>query len=224
MFRAPTSPTPSAASGGASRLPPSSPVSPVPPMRRPAASASAGAAAHARPGAGAGARRALVEPRWRGGSGDGGMQQQQQPPLADKYDRLALIEAGWDPADAAAACAGKPKPRACSSRGLAGGASASSVGGAGRRGGSGSVAGSSRSVGAAGAGPRKTDRVNRYRELAEQWDRDRWEARRPLCLFAGSNTIFGISSVSLAPLLNHKPAGSSAPAQPGPAARRAAPS
>lgn len=75
----------------------------------------------------------------------------------DKYERLALMEAGWGPAAAAAARQARP-PAALS---VSSSASSSSLA-AQRRGGVG-----------APVGPKKVDRVNRWRELEEQWSRDK---------------------------------------------------
>jgi hypothetical protein len=102
------------------------------------------------------------------------LRQHQDAPARDKYARLALIEAGWNPADAAAAHPTRAQPgkRPAS----AGGgprtppASASAL-----RHGS-SASGSSRPVLGGSHGPLrhpKTDRVSRYRELQEQWTRDK---------------------------------------------------
>ena len=85
---------------------------------------------------------------------------------ADKYERLALIEAGWDPAAAALAC----QQRAASARPPA--AAAAAARGA-RRAAAGGGSGAARARPPA-AGPRKTDRVARWRELQSAWDRDRF--------------------------------------------------
>jgi len=89
----------------------------------------------------------------------------QQVVVRDKYERLNLMEAGWDSGAAAAAC--PARLQGSSSRGgHALGPSTGSVS-------SGARQRSSRSVGLASGAPKRTDRVNRYRELQDQWSRDR---------------------------------------------------
>ena len=178
MFKAPTSPSPSPACGTTPgpRAPPASPVSPVPPMRRPVASS---ATATARAAATAGRRPPPQLP-----------QQPQQPqqrrlaqarpqpmplvPPRGKYDRLALIEAGWDPAAAAAACPSRPSAVLSRTSSSSSGLSAQAAGvPVQRRSGGGARPAFGAGGAGAPAGPKKTDRVNRWRELEDQWSRDR---------------------------------------------------
>lgn len=192
MYRAPGSPTPSGGHGTPLHVPPVSPVSPVPPMRRPQASVqqrvrgerAAAGPSGARGQAVEGARRpggrattaAACPARQPAAQQPGAALQRQrwqlQAPARDRYERLALMDAGWDTAEAAAVCSAQP-PRV-----PAGGNSSGSI--------AGSTASSRRSSGSrtarASVGPvqvRKVDRVSRYHELAARWSRDRCGGCRP---------------------------------------------